>query len=121
MAHEFCWMELSTEDTAAAKSFYADLFDWKYEDLPMEKGGAYSMFEPAAGGPGGGIMAKSMPEVPTAWTPYVAVDDLEASVAKVTGLGGVVHMGPTPVAGHGSFAIVADPSGGVIGLWQNEK
>jgi predicted enzyme related to lactoylglutathione lyase len=121
MAHEFCWMELTTEDADKAKAFYSDLFGWGYEESQMEQGGVYSMFEPKAGGPGGGIMAKPMPEVPTAWTPYVAVDDLEASVGRVTELGGTVHMGPTPVPGHGAFAIVADPTGGVLGLWRCEK
>ena len=119
MAHEFCWIELTTDDTGKAKSFYAGLFGWSFADMEMSQGGTYSMFEPAAGGPGGGIMTKPMPEVPAAWTPYVAVDDLEASVAKVTDLGGTVHMGPTPVPGFGSFAIIADPSGGVLGIWRN--
>ncbi len=118
MANEFCWIEMCTDKPEAAKSFYGELFGWKYEEMPMDQGGAYSWFKPA-NGPGGGIMAKPVPEAPTAWTPYVETDDLDASVARVTELGGTVHMGPTPVPGHGIFAVVADPAGGVIGLWKN--
>ncbi len=121
MANEFSWIELSTDNTEAAKSFYADLFGWGFDELPMENGAIYSMFQPAAGGPGGGIMAKPMPEVPTAWMPYVLTEDLEASVKRVEELGGVVHVPPTPVTEHGAFAVIADPSGGVIGLWRNNE
>lgn len=121
MANEFCWIEMCTDNPEAAKSFYGELFGWNYNAIEMDQGGVYSTFEPAAGGPGGGIMAKPAAEAPTAWMPYVATDDLEASVAKVTALGGTVHMGPTPVPGHGAFAVVADPAGGVIGLWKTEE
>ena len=79
------------------------------------------MFQPAAGGPGGGIMAKPMPEVPTAWMPYVLTEDLEASVKRAEELGGTVHVPPTPVTEHGAFAVIADPAGGVIGLWRNNE
>jgi len=118
MAHDFCWIELSTDDQEAATTFYSKLFGWSFDDHAMPQGCSYSMFQPAAGGPGGGIMPRPCPETPTAWLPYVAVDDLEAAVAKVTELGGTVRMGPTPVQEHGSFAVVADPSGGTIGLWR---
>ena len=121
MASEFCWIEMCTDDPGAAKSFYGELFGWSYDEMETEQGGTYSMFEPTAGGPGGGIMAKPMPEAPTAWMPYVATDDLQASVARVTELGGTVHVEPTPVPGHGEFAVIADPSGGVIGLWKTAE
>lgn len=120
MANEFCWIEMCTDNTEAAKNFYGELFGWTYDVMEMKEGCTYSIFEPKAGGPGGGIMTKPIAEVPNAWTPYVATDDLEASVAKVVELGGTVHMGPTPVPGHGSFAVIADPAGGVIGLWKTE-
>ena len=119
MAHEFCWIELATGGVDAARSFYADLFGWSFTEAESESG-AYSMFEPAAGGPGGGMMAKPSDDVPTAWMPYVAVDDLAASVARVEELGGEVRIGPTPVPGHGELAVIADPSGGTIGLWRSQ-
>jgi len=121
MANDFCWIEMCTDNPEAAKSFYGKLFGWSYNEMEMDQGGIYSMFEPAAGGPGGGIMAKPMPGAPTAWMPYVATDDLEASVAKVFDLGGKVIMDATPVPGHGVFAVISDPTGGVIGLWKHEE
>jgi predicted enzyme related to lactoylglutathione lyase len=119
MAHDFCWIELSTDDQEAAKGFYSKLLGWDFEDHDMGGAGTYSMFQPQAGGPGGGIMAKPCAEAPTAWLPYVAVDDLEAAVAKVRELGGAVIVEPTPVPEYGSFAVITDPSGGALGLWRN--
>ena len=31
----FSWMELATKDAAAAKTFYGELFGWKFDDMPM--------------------------------------------------------------------------------------
>jgi predicted enzyme related to lactoylglutathione lyase len=121
MAHEFCWVEMTTDDTEAAKTFYGKLFGWTYNETALSQGGVYSAFQPSAGGPGGGIMAKPMAEVPNAWMPYVLTDDLDASAAQVSGLGGTVLVGPTPVPGHGRFAVIADPTGGVIGLWKCDE
>ncbi len=120
MAHEFCWIEMTTDNPGTARTFYGDLFGWTYDELPTEGGCTYAMFQPEAGGPGGGIMAKPQPQIPTAWMPYVSVDDLEASVARAKELGGSVCMGPTPIKDHGSFAVISDPTGGVIGMWHTE-
>ena len=41
----FCWVELATTDVAAAKKFYASLFDWTATDNPIGEGGVYTMFQ----------------------------------------------------------------------------
>lgn len=38
-----CWVELSTPDIPAAKSFYAALFGWRPETDPREEAGGYTM------------------------------------------------------------------------------
>ena len=40
----FCWFELATTDQAAAKKFYAGLFGWTANDVPMGSHGFYTMF-----------------------------------------------------------------------------
>ena len=42
MAHEFCWIEMTTDNTEAAKSFYSELFGWSYDNIEMDQGGTYS-------------------------------------------------------------------------------
>ncbi len=118
MANTFCHIELTTGDLDRAKEFYGSLFDWTMEEMPMD-GGSYTLFETGEE-PGGGMMSAPSPEVPTAWLTYVKVDDVAAATARAEELGGQVHMGKTPIPGHGFMAVIADPTGGVIGVWEPE-
>lgn len=121
MTGQFCWMELTTGDDAAAREFYRGMFGWTYRNASPDGAPAYHMFEPADGALGGGIMTKPRTELPTAWMPYISVDDLGAAVARARELGGTVQVEPMPVPGHGRFAVIQDPTGGVVGLWKNES
>jgi hypothetical protein len=120
MASPFCWYELMTNDAAAAGRFYSDVVGWKAEKAQGEM--PYTMFLTPAGPPVGGMMGIS-PEMAQqgarpGWVGYVAVDDLEASTAKVTELGGTVHRPPAEIPGVGRFSVVADPFGAVFMLFQ---
>ena len=90
-------------DLGKAKEFYGQLCSWKLEDMPMPTG-TYTMVK-AGDGPGGGMMTKPSPEVPTAWLPYVEVDSVDATVAKAKKLGAKVMRDKTPIEGMGAFAI----------------
>ena len=116
MANPFVHVELSTTDPEKAKAFYSKLFSWKMEDTPME-GFTYTMIQPGEG-TGGGLMKQMMPGAPSAWLPYVIVDDVKASTEKATSLGGSVLKDVSEVPGMGSFSIITDPTGAVLGLWQ---
>ncbi len=118
MDNDFCHIELTTDDTGKAREFYGALFTWKFQDMPMGES-SYIMFEPGTG-PGGGMMAKPMPDAPTMWMVYVQVEDLDATLAKVAELGGQVMVPKTPIPQMGCFAVIQDPTGGVIGVWQGE-
>ncbi len=117
MANPFVHVELTTSDPAKAKSFYGALFDWNLEDMEMAPGFTYTMVR-VGEGTGGGMMKTPAPGVPTAWLPYVLVDDVAASTAKAKSLGATVCKDITEVMGEGSFSIIADPAGATIGLWQ---
>jgi len=39
----FCWVDLTTIDSASAKSFYGELFGWEAEDMPAGEAGTYTM------------------------------------------------------------------------------
>ena len=68
--------------------------------------------------PGGGMMTIPEPGVPTAWTVYVRVDDINGACEKVDKNGGKVWKGPMEVPEVGWIAIVCDPQGACFGLWQ---
>jgi predicted enzyme related to lactoylglutathione lyase len=119
MANPFVHIELTTDDLGKAKEFYGALFKWSLEDMPMPDG-TYTMVK-AEGGPGGGMMKKPSPEVPTAWLAYVEVDSVVATVAKAKTLGAKIVRDNTPIPGMGAFAILLDPTGGAIGVWETTK
>ena len=54
---------------------------------------------------------------PEGWTNYVTVKNLEDSIAKACELGGKVCKDITALQ-MGRFAIIQDPHGAAVGLWQ---
>ena len=48
------------------------------------------------------------------------VDDVAAATQKAQQLGGTVIKDVTPVPGYGSFSIISDPTGAVLGLWKSD-
>lgn len=115
------WVDLTTNDVDAAKAFYGQLFGWEGTDIPTPMGPTYTIMRKD------GLMAAGVgplpPDlvaagVPSTWTSYVIVDDLDAVLALVAPAGGRVVMPAMDVMTEGRMAQVADPTGAVIGLWQ---
>jgi predicted enzyme related to lactoylglutathione lyase len=111
-----CWSDLGVPDVAAARSFYADVFGWRLDDGPPESGG-YVMAT-LDGLPVAGIGPLMTEGQPTTWTTYLATDDADTTTTAVTGAGGTVLTAPFDVMDVGRMAIVVDPPGAVVGLWQ---
>jgi predicted enzyme related to lactoylglutathione lyase len=112
----FCWNELMTTDDEAAKNFYGALFGWQYKagDVP---GMAYNEIH-QGGMPFGGLMkmGAEFGDTPSHWMAYVAVDDVDATAAKVTELGGSVCVPPTDIPNVGRFAVINDPTGAALSV-----
>jgi predicted enzyme related to lactoylglutathione lyase len=65
-----------------------------------------------------GAMMPDLAGHPAWWGVYLAVDDVDATTAKVAELGGVVEAGPFDVMEHGRMSAIKDPSGARVNLWQ---
>lgn len=119
-----CWADLQTTDQGGAKAFYGTLFGWTFDDRPMPQGPIYAMGQ--IDGANVAAIAPQTPEMvaqglPPTWNVYLAVDDVDASTAKVTQAGGMVAMEPFDVTDAGRMSFVADPSGAFVGLWQADR
>jgi uncharacterized protein len=119
MANPFVHVELMSTDVGKAKSFYGKLFDWKLEDMPMENM-TYTMIR-VGEGTGGGLMKNPIPGASSAWLAYVLVDDVKAATSKAKSLGANIMKDATEVPGMGSFSIITDPTGAMLGLWESKK
>ena len=106
--------EIAGRDLDGLATFYGELFGLNAAGADPD----YRLVAPGKG-IGGGLM-RCRECMPSYVTIYVAVDDLEASLAKATSLGGTAIVPPTPVPGVGSFAMFQDPEGNVIGLMHEE-
>ncbi len=66
-------------------------------------------------------MKNPIPNAPSAWLAYVQVDDLKAATSKAKSLGATVMKDAMEVPGAGSFSIITDPTGAMLGLWQPKQ
>jgi predicted enzyme related to lactoylglutathione lyase len=113
----FCWAELATTDTAAAKTFYGELFGWVPEDLPVGDGMTYTMLRLE----GDDVAALYEPQTdgqPPLWVSYVSVEDADATAARAGDVGGTVVSEPFDVMDSGRMAVLQDPAGAVLAAWQ---
>jgi uncharacterized protein len=102
-----CLNQLNTSDPEAAQRFYGDLFGWTFQGV--ESGGQAYWGITNGERLNGGMMQSE----PSSWLAYFTSADVDASVAKLTELGGTVIVPPSPVPG-GRIAVAADPQGAVF-------
>lgn len=118
-AGDICWRELRTKNIPAAIEFYSKLFGW---ELPQTKVTPMDYKEIVVNGTAhGGMMSmegEDWGELPSHWATYIAVDNADETVAKITENGGAVHVPPFDAPGVGRMAMVADPSGAAFAIIQ---
>src|SRR6266853_6733254 len=117
VAHKPIWLDLSSSDPAGSREFYSKLFGGNIEVNPDPQYGGYGMAR-IAGKDVAGIGPKMSPEAPTAWLVYIASADAADTVKQPKAAGGNVLGEPMQVGPQGTMAIIQDPSGAVIGVWQ---
>ena len=117
MSGSFSYVELHTHAPAQARDFYRQLFGWKMSDEEVPGFGTYTSIEPTEG-PQGGLMKAANRAQPSSWVVYMNVPDLTEATKQVRTLGGGVLNERVEIKGHGTMAVVTDPTGAVFNLWQ---
>lgn len=115
------WIDLTTTDKDQAKAFYGGLFGWTFTDGGPEFG-HYTTVS-SDGADIGGLMGK-MPEmgpIPDLWAVYLGIEDAAATVAAARERGADVIVEPMDVGDLGVMAVVSDPGGAAVGLWQSKS
>jgi predicted enzyme related to lactoylglutathione lyase len=113
----FCWNELMTRDVEGAKRFYQSTIGWSFEAMPMADGGTYWVAS-SGGKPVGGMFSLTSPAydgVPESWMSYLAVDDVDARVAKAIKAGAKLMKPIFDVPNVGRIAILMQPGGAGVG------
>ncbi len=113
MAKGFVWFHNRSDKPTEAAAFYEALLGWSSADGPP----GMTMLAQGAQPPFAGVGAGAGEKGSAGWIPYVEVPDVDAATDKARSLGARVleekTRGPA-----GEFAIVADPGGAAVALWQ---
>ena len=120
----FSWADNNSTDPEGTKAFYQSLLGWDKDEIPMDPvapGATYTMFKREGAYTVG--LAGMMPQmremgVPSHWTNYVTVDDVDALADVVKANGGTVLYGPADVFDSGRMMMIQDPTGAQLGLWE---
>jgi predicted enzyme related to lactoylglutathione lyase len=117
------WAELWTQDPNAATDFYKKVIGYEREDVPMGDE-HYTVFR-SADKRDAGLIWLQQREIASRWMPYVGVSDLRAILVRVWQLKGKVLREPSElefqVAGKNRVALIADPTGGAMFLYQLDE
>lgn len=120
----FCWAELVTSNQPEAKKFYNGLFGWTADDMPMGPNDFYSMFQLQGRSVGAAYTIRPdmvKQGVPPHWGLYVAVVSADKTASRVASMGGRLLMPPFDVFDAGRMAVILDPTGATIHIWQAKK
>jgi predicted enzyme related to lactoylglutathione lyase len=112
-----CWLDLASPDVERAAAFYAALFGWSYDVSGPEYGHYHMALKDGRAVAGLGQMPEGT-DTPSMWAVYVRADDTAAMSEHAVRLGGTIVEGPMEVPGQGLLAVVQDPAGAILGLWQ---
>jgi predicted enzyme related to lactoylglutathione lyase len=113
----FVWYDLMSSDPEASKRFYTEALGWGTRaDRPLmgvEGQSPYTMWT-ADDAPIAGLVPFSQER----WLGYVGVADVERSMTQAKDLGGKVVFAPPDIPRVGRFAVIEDPQGAAIAVFQ---
>ena len=116
--HRFVWHDLNTKDIEGSKRFYGEVFSWRFD---ASDNGPYHHIQAGDQMIGGMRQMGADEHQPTSWLGYVVVDDVAATVAKITAASGKVYVPPQTLPNVGTFAVTADPTGAVFSPWKSAR
>jgi uncharacterized protein len=115
-----CWLDVMSSDIDRTRAFYGELFGWESEAAGEEFGG-YVTFTKDGVSVAGGMANNPESGMPDLWTTYLCVADVQATCEAAGANGGGVMLAPMDIGDPGSMAVVTDPGGAAIGLWQPKE
>ena len=112
-----CWIDISPPNPQAEAQFYSDLFGWQIEDAMPEGSEGQYFIGRIRGGDVAGIGSAPDGEPSTRWDTYIWVDSADEAAAKARAAGGT-STDPFDVMDAGRMAVITDPEGATLSIWQ---
>lgn len=114
------WTDLTVPNAEEIRKFYQAVVGWQTKSLDMGGYKDFCMIEPASGKTVAGVCHArgENAELPAQWMIYITVANVDASVERCVKMGGSLLSGPREMGGQGRVAIIKDPAGAVVALFQ---
>ena len=114
MAGEIVHLEIPSRSFERSAAFYAKLFGWRTEG---QQAGGHLRFElPGAAPSTTGSLVRSALAQATGPLPFIAVDDVDQTLAEAERQGGRVLARRLPLAGSSQYGLLADVDGNVTAV-----
>jgi predicted enzyme related to lactoylglutathione lyase len=115
MAHgDITHIDIPVSDLGAGAKFYSTLFGWQIAEAPGFEG--YPMWQAPNKISGGGLAPRD--EGFTQPRSYVEVDSIDETIATAEKAGGTVAMAKQQISPTSWWAVIVDPDGNHIGLYE---
>ena len=117
-----CWVETLQPDPRAALGFYGALFGWDFTGPgPMPSGLAGEYFVAQVDGRDvagiGSLPEFGGPSI-ASWNTYIRVDSADQAAERAKAAGGSLLIGPLDALPHGRLAVLSDPAGAAVCVWE---
>jgi uncharacterized protein len=114
MASDFiAHVEIPSTDLDKSGDFYSKLFGWEFKPF----GNGYSLHNTHKGFTVGLRKAEKISKGDCTIF-HIRVDDVSNYLTKATSLGGHISRGKTTIPAMGYYALITDPDGNTVGLYQ---
>jgi predicted enzyme related to lactoylglutathione lyase len=108
------WVDLAVPELQPALDFYGAVFGWEFRIGPEEYGSYTTCL--LRGRPVAAVFVD--PSRTPAWDVYLATPDCDATAALAAEAGATLLQEPDDVMTQGRMAMLRDPVGARVGLWQ---
>jgi len=114
---DWIWIQLLSRDARKAAEFYREVARYEVaENTTSNRLSDYVLVSEGYARATVRTIQSTNEQVQPTWLPFVRVMNVAESVAMAKQLGGEVRIEPRPEVFDGKVAVVADPTGAVIGL-----
>lgn len=115
---EPCWADLLTSDLGGAVEFYSRLFGWRFDDGAEARAEGYLPAYLDDQLVSGLVRNDRDSGALDVWTTYLNVADVHAAAFAARLHGGKIHLKPVEIPEQGTLAMISDPEGIGVGLFQ---
>ena len=113
------WFDLTVADAPGVRDFYQAVVGWTASGVDMSEYEDFTMSAADGKAVAGVCHARGSNEgMPAQWLAYVHVANLDASLSEVVARGGEVLRPARSAGGMGRFAVIRDPAGAALALFE---